>query len=95
MVLPVRQFFLAPVTNEKWWMFRERPCAANFASRNKSQFIDMNPLMPAFGGTTGGLDGMQFSRNILAAPADSSPFCRVQRLAGHARVQDRVLPRAL
>ena len=62
----VRQMFRAPVTHEEWLMYRDRAFAANSVSRNKSRFIDQNPFMGEFGRTPGGLDGIQFSRNVLS-----------------------------
>ena len=61
----VRQMFRAPVTHEEWLMYRDRSCAVNSASRNKSRFIDLTPFMGEFGRTPGGLNGIQFSRNVF------------------------------
>ena len=61
----VRQLFRAPVKHEEWLMYRDRACAANSVSRNKSKFIDLNPFMGEFGRTPGGLDGIQLSRNVF------------------------------
>ena len=61
----VRQLFRTPVTHEEWLMYRDRACAANSVSRNKSRFIDLFMFMGEFGRTPGGLDGIQFSRNVF------------------------------
>ena len=61
----VCQFFRAKVTHEEWLMYRDRASAANSVPRNKSRFIDLNPFMGEFGRTPGGLDGIQFSRNVF------------------------------
>ena len=62
----VRQLLRAPVTHEELVMYRDRACAANSVSRNKSRFIDPNPFMGEFGRTPGGLDGIQFSPNVFS-----------------------------
>ena len=46
-------------------MYRDRACAANSVSRNKSRFIDLNPFMGEFGRTPGALNGIQFSRHVF------------------------------
>ena len=61
----IRQLFRAPVTHEEWLMYRDRACAANSVSRNKSRFIDLNPFMGKFWRMPGGLDSIHFSRNVF------------------------------